>query len=817
MAKLSKIPFILLLILSADPTLAQSSAMPNQDLLWLKIAHTYYLVIREGVVDQDSCLMVVSKKAGVSRIPVLTEGFGGEYKPDELSWLDHSEPAVATRLLVASKGLTRIKILTLLGAYHAFQPGNRADDLKQAELQLQAAKQESISMRNEEWLIHSLCLLGKTYFKANESDKALASFAEAIKISQKLSNKALEAKAWDYQGTYCPTAPNTIGLKIMSLNKAFELYGIIHDGKNQINCAMNLAYLSFLINDLKGAEKHALLAAVKEKAIKSPIRHYTFDLLSLIYAASGEHGKSMENALAAIKSAEHDQDLFGIGYFYARIGYIFSGDNKYTESLPWAQKALAEFTNNKGQSTDIYKVLNLVNGLLINVGRPQEGSKLLNSYLKKTPPTTPEAIFEMHMAIANTDMAVTNFASAERNLLSAQRIAQNSKAVTTQKRASLIDVQLADLYYDWGKFSLAKKYLLLFINNPARINSPADNTLTAYYRLFKIDSTERNYASALNYHVIYSTLKDSVRSDKQSKLIETLRAEFKTEQNQQDIANLKKENLLEQQRVSQTKKMAFGGLAAAVIIILLLLNRYYTNARQKREINSKNAQLEVLLKEKDGLILSKEWLLKEVHHRVKNNLHTVICLLELQASYLKDDALKALEISQHRIYAMSLIHQKLYQSKDLNTVGMSVFIPEFVQYLKESFGNEKKITFKHSIAKIELGIAQAVPLALILNEAITNSMKYAFIGRTIGTINVSMKTNGHHVTMYIADDGIGINSQDLGSKPNSLGMKLLKGLSEDIGADLRIENDNGTKITIVFSTEHYSYIASQKQVETAEA
>lgn len=813
----SKIYNTLLLILCVYPTCAKTSDIPNKDLLWLKIAHTYFLVIREGVVDQDSCLMIVSKKGGVSRLPLITEGFGKDYKTSDLSWVDRSDPAVAMKLLNASKGLTRAKFLVLLGAYYAFQPGYRTTDIGQAISHLQAARQESVSIHNEEWLIHALCLLGKTYFKANEPDKALESFAEAIKISQKLANKILEAKAWDYQGTYCPTTPKTIGLKLMSLNKAFELYGAIHDTKNQINCAMNLSYLSFLINDMKEAEKHASIAAAKEKAVNSPVRHYTFDLLSLIYAARGEHGKSMANALAAIKSAEHDHDQFGRGYFYARVGYIFSGGNKYKESLTWAQKALAEFTEKGGESTDIYKVLNLINGLLINLNRPQEGSKLLNSYLKKMPPTTPEATFEMHMALANSDMAVRSFASAERNLLLAQQIAKRSNAVTTLKGAALMDVQLADLYYDWGKFGLAKKYLLLFINNPARITSTSDNTLTAYYRLFKIDSTERNYASALSYHVIYSTLKDSVRSEKQSKLIETLRAEFKAEQSQRDIATLRKENLFEQQRVSQTKKMAFGGLGAAATIILLLLNRYYTNARQKREINSKNEQLEILLKEKDGLLTSKEWLLKEVHHRVKNNLHTVICLLELQASYLKDDALKALEISQHRIYAMSLIHQKLYQSKDLNSVAMSVFIPEFVHYLKESFEIEKKITFKHSIAKIELGIAQAVPLALILNEAVTNSMKYAFTGRKAGTINVSMTANGHQVIMSIADDGIGIDSEDLRSKPNSLGTKLLKGLSEDIGAHLRIENDNGTKVTVVFSTEHYGHLADQKQVEPAEA
>src|SRR5258705_13014161 len=117
--------------------------------------------------------------------------------------------------------------------------------------------------------------------------------------------------------------------------------------------------------------------------------------------------------------------------------------------------------------------------------------------------------------------------------------------------------------------------------------------------------------------------------------------------------------------------------------------------KQNALILEKNQQLEHMLVEKN-------WLLKEVHHRVKNNLHTVICLLESQAEFLENDALKANEKSQHRIYAMSLIHQKLYQTEDVKTIDMKKYLPEFIQYLSDSFDTSNQIRFQLDIEPLKL-------------------------------------------------------------------------------------------------------------------
>ncbi|HMC87837.1 MAG TPA: sensor histidine kinase, partial [Chitinophagaceae bacterium] len=243
-----------------------------------------------------------------------------------------------------------------------------------------------------------------------------------------------------------------------------------------------------------------------------------------------------------------------------------------------------------------------------------------------------------------------------------------------------------------------------------------------------------------------------------------------------------------------TRNIMIAGAALLLIIVGLLFSQFRLKQRSNAAMNKKNLALQHLVSEK-------EWLLKEVHHRVKNNLHTVICLLESQASYLENDALKAIEDSQHRIYAMSLIHQKLYQSEDVKTIDMSVYLPELIHYLSDSFDTNDKICFQLDIEPLMLGVSQAIPIALIINEALTNSIKYAFPQNRKGIIEITMHKTADQITLMIADNGIGIDEAIANLPSTSLGLKLIKGLSEDINASINIKNDKGTKILIVFNVD----------------
>lgn len=327
---------------------------------------------------------------------------------------------------------------------------------------------------------------------------------------------------------------------------------------------------------------------------------------------------------------------------------------------------------------------------------------------------------------------------------------------------------------------------------------------------FRIDSAAGNYLSAIHHYQQFKILTDSVFNIAKNRQRAQFQIQYETGKKDQDIA-LKEKNIqlltseaqLQQTQLKQTrlvKNLTFGGIALSAIIIGLLFNRYRLKQRsnkqlqlQQEEINRKNNSLE-------QLVVEKEWLLKEIHHRVKNNLQMVMSLLNTQSAFLENEtAVEAIRNSQHRMQAISLIHKKLYQSDNTAMVDMPVYIGEMIDYLKESFSASDHISFNKSIGPVRLDVAHAVPLGLILNEAITNAIKYAFPGNRKGTISITLLPAGdHHFVLTIADNGIGLPPGFDAGKSNSLGMSLMQGLSKQLGCNFTITSNNGTTITINF-------------------
>lgn len=238
-------------------------------------------------------------------------------------------------------------------------------------------------------------------------------------------------------------------------------------------------------------------------------------------------------------------------------------------------------------------------------------------------------------------------------------------------------------------------------------------------------------------------------------------------------------------------------------IFIFVRIRLYTLEKQKALLETKVAEkslsLQTLVKQQEKLLNEKEWLIKEIHHRVKNNFHMVVGLMGTQSAYIKsNEALQALEDSKHRIHTMSLIHQKLYQSEDLCATQMKDYIHELVAYLKDSF-RTSHIIFLIECESIELELSCSLPLGLILNEAITNSIKYAFPGNTQGTIKITLShVNTDSIRMIIADNGIGIPLVDDQGSKLSMGLNLMEGLTGDIGGTFLVKRENGTIIQIDF-------------------
>lgn len=207
------------------------------------------------------------------------------------------------------------------------------------------------------------------------------------------------------------------------------------------------------------------------------------------------------------------------------------------------------------------------------------------------------------------------------------------------------------------------------------------------------------------------------------------------------------------------------------------------------------------LGEKTALLHEKEVLLKEVHHRVKNNLQVISSLLNLQAARLADPQTReALRESQHRVRTMALIHEKLYQSTDLAQIDFAAYLHSLVSYLRQSYRDRsEQVTILVRAEGVQLEIETALPCGLIVNELVSNALKHAFPAGRAGEIVITLTPRAAgRAQLVVSDDGVGLAPGVEIQRSSSLGLQLVHALVQQIGGDLRLESGPGARFVLEF-------------------
>ena len=196
----------------------------------------------------------------------------------------------------------------------------------------------------------------------------------------------------------------------------------------------------------------------------------------------------------------------------------------------------------------------------------------------------------------------------------------------------------------------------------------------------------------------------------------------------------------------------------------------------------------------------KEALLQEVHHRVKNNLQVVSSLLGLQSRTISDVAVrKAFEESRDRIQSMALLHECLYQSDDLAGIDFAEYLPRLSNQLIASYGVKDRVRLDARIEHLKIGMDLAVPCGLIVNELVSNSLKYAFPDGGRGTVLLSLRQQTEGMTeLRVADDGVGLPAEIEWKETKSLGLRLVRILALQLQASVTMQRSGGTSFAIVF-------------------
>lgn len=220
---------------------------------------------------------------------------------------------------------------------------------------------------------------------------------------------------------------------------------------------------------------------------------------------------------------------------------------------------------------------------------------------------------------------------------------------------------------------------------------------------------------------------------------------------------------------------------------LVMVDTDITSTKQLQQ------QIEASLKEKDVL-------LKEIHHRVKNNLQIIISLLNLQSGYIKDEStLKAVQDGQNRVRSMALVHEKFYQADELTEIAFGEYMEKLCQYLYQSYGDKTdRVRVLIDACDVALDMDTAMPCGLLVNEIVSNSYKYGFPGQRSGEIRIRMWREDKTVTLDITDNGIGLPEGFSVESSESLGMQLIQALTSQLDGELSIGRENGTRFTVKF-------------------
>jgi PAS domain S-box-containing protein len=203
----------------------------------------------------------------------------------------------------------------------------------------------------------------------------------------------------------------------------------------------------------------------------------------------------------------------------------------------------------------------------------------------------------------------------------------------------------------------------------------------------------------------------------------------------------------------------------------------------------------------------KKLLIKEIHHRVKNNMQIISSLLSLQSQHLKDNeevALDVLKESQNRVKSMAMIHEKLYLSKDFTHIKFEEYVQRLVSDLFYSYQTTlKNVKFRVEVVDVDLNMETAVPCGLIISELTSNSLKHAFPQEKEGYVNVSLTEDQGKYEMIISDNGIGIPPDLDFDHPKTLGLQLVNNLIKQLDGEIKLDRNHGTKFTITFKELTY--------------
>ncbi len=524
--------------------------------------------------------------------------------------------------------------------------------------------------------------------------------------------------------------------------------------------------------------------AVYKKQDESKSLANTYLLLVANYSGTAEYDKASEAVYKALAIYEEIGDQRGVAQSYTKISDLLYYSDSYAEGAEYCKKAIA-IQEKYGYEED----------MALSYRRLAE-NQLFLSNLEESLASMNRAI-DLYKKVGIIDAPLLACYNGRGNIYKYMerydeaiadynRCYEGAKEIGLERYMMPPTANIGHVYILQGKYAEALPYNLKAIEIMKRIGN-TKNLWENYMHVSNIYSKLGDYKNALEYHELYeqghSEYLNTIIARKDSEL------QVKYETAQKDMEILDQEAKISQQRKTQILYIGIAGL-----LTVILFGMYFTlkNIRKKRKA------LSLLNVELDAKNKQNELLLKEIHHRVKNNLEMVKSLIALQSSKLEDGASKeAMLASQNRVQSMGIIHQKLYQGTNLGAIEMKDYFVNLGEGILDTFNAEDKVKIECAMDDLNLDVDTAVPIGLIVNELLTNSLKYAFPDGVKGQINISLTQRDNDLLLKVSDNGIGKTE---GSKPKGTGFgtQLIQLLTQQLNGTISEDHKNGTAVVFNF-------------------
>lgn len=633
-----------------------------------------------------------------------------------------------------SKYFKTLLYFTLLYTPYVFSQTKKMDSLSEA-LQKEADKNLKLAIIDE---------LANTAFQT-DFETALDYAKQGVLLSEKNQNKKWQPKF-------------------------YEMTGRIHANLLELDSATT--YFNKAVNGYK---------AINNKKGQAT----TYFKIAWVHKRRGNIEEALKLDLEALKLMETIQDNTGIAGAYSRISEDLNNQGRHNEALEYALKTIEISKKNK-LNTELVYAYTSAGDTHMYLGSYQEAYNHFN-----------DALFLAYQQNVST-YDLINFRNNKANALKRMGKHQEAKIeyetalakakeIEYENAIYVITANLGEINLLLGNYNDALKYQLLTVNLQES-NGDVSNLTENYEHVSTIYEKLGNYPKALEYQKKARVMRDSTAAIESDKVMSNLLTKYETEKKEETIK-------AQEAKISQQQKTQILYITIAALLTFSLIGMFSS----MRNIRKKRKKLQVLNLELETKNKQNELLLKEIHHRVKNNLELVKSLISLQSAQLEDSATKnAMIASQNRVQSMGIIHQKLYQGENLGSIEMKDYFINLSEGILDSFNTEDQIKIECAMEQLELDVDTAVPIGLIVNELLTNALKYAFPENQKGNIQISLfKDKPGTLTLKVVDNGIG---KTLGTAPKGTGFgsQLIKLLTKQLNGEMKEESHNGTSVLFHF-------------------